>query len=135
MRGSNKTQSGAKYDTVVIHKGSLFNCIHPSKSPALVTFETPKTRSFLRSRIVQSSDSESEEEAVQVQTGVLELSDSSDEIEIVQPKPATKSAMKTPDSENPYVPGTNKSDDEDDGAIFVLYAFSFNLNGHTLSGW
>lgn len=119
----------------MIHKDSLFNCIHPSKSPALVTFETPKTRNFLRSRIVQSSDSESEEEAVQVQTGVLELSDSSDEIEIVQPKPATKSAMKTPDSENPYVPGTNKSDDEDDGAIFVLYAFSFNLNGHTLSGW
>jgi len=90
-----------------------------------VTFETPK-RNFLRSRIVQSSDSESGEEAVQVQTAVLEISDSSDEIEFVQPKRAIKSTTKTPDLENSYVPGTNRSEDEDDGAIFVLYAFSFN---------
>jgi hypothetical protein len=116
-------------------KSSLFNYIHPSRSPALVTFETPKRRNFLRHRIVQSSDSEREEEAVQVQTGVVELSDSSDEIEFVQPKPAIKSATKTPDSENPYVPGTNRPEDEDDGSIFVLYALSFKFNGHTLSGW
>lgn len=102
LRGSNKTQSGA------------------DRSPALVTFETPKRRNFLRSRIVQSSDSESEEEAVQVQTAILELSDSSDEIEFVQPKPATKSATKTPDSANPHIPETNRSEDEDDGAIFIL---------------